>query len=327
MDFPADQELRWILRRTAELLELGAEPVRGLVLPTGEFFPDAFDGSPKAVAKLLTRIQEHAGLSDLETEIAVVQPDGETETAACGTGGCGTGGGCGDGGGHVIDANVQRLRRNADGSYTVTVGAGEARHPVALTTSLTRAVATMFLFEVDGFDGIPRLEREPLVDLAATLLGFGVLVANGSYIYAKSCGGVNVQTATAMPVGEVAVALAVFCHLHEVPDRVASKHLELTQNEQFEEAAAWARSNASVLRKLRSDADAIVKGDYTLGEARSWLARKLGIGKPKGNHAPGDEDLAVIEQELKASAKTRTVDEAKAKKLAELRALVDESLG
>ena len=327
MDFPADQELRWILRRTAELLELGAEPVRGLVLPTGEFFPDAFDGSPKAVAALLARIQHHAGLADLDTEIAVVQPDGETETAACGTGGCGTGGGCGDGGGHVIDANVQRLRRNPDGSYTVTVGAGEARHPVALTTSLTRAVATMFLFEVDGFDEIPRLEREPLVDLAAVLLGFGVLVANGSHMYAKSCGGVNVQTATAMPVGEVAVALAMFCHLHDVPDRVASKHLELRQGEYFDEAAAWTRSNSSLMGKLRSDPEVVIKGDYSLSEARSWLARKLGFGKPKGNHAPGEDELAVLARDLEGAPKQRTVDEAKAKKLAELRALVDESLG
>lgn len=322
MDFPAERELRWILRRTAELLALGAEPVRGLVLPTAEFFPDHFDGSPKAVAGLLARIQHHAGLGDLETEVAVVQADGETEKASCGGGGCGDGGGC-----HVVDADVQRLKHNDDGSYTVTVGAGEAKHPVALTTSLTRAVSTMFLTEIDGYDGLPRLEREPFTDLCATLLGFGVLVTNGSHIYAKSCGGVQIQSATAMPVGETAVALAVFCHLHEISDRVAAKHLEVTQSEVFGEGVAWAHSNASVLRRLRSDPRAILADDYSLSEARSWLARKLGIGHPKtGNHAPTDDDLAKLEQDLKATAKARPVDEQKAKRLAELRALVDETL-
>ena len=61
MDLPAEPQLRWILSRTATLLEQGAEPVRGLVLPTGEFFPDRFDASPKAVATLMTRVQDHAG--------------------------------------------------------------------------------------------------------------------------------------------------------------------------------------------------------------------------------------------------------------------------
>ena len=45
MDLPAELQLRWLLRRTAKLLELGAEPVNGLILPTGDFFPDKFDGS------------------------------------------------------------------------------------------------------------------------------------------------------------------------------------------------------------------------------------------------------------------------------------------
>jgi hypothetical protein len=324
MDFPAEPELRWILRRTAELLELGAEPVRGLVLPTGEFFPDRFDGSPESVAALLARVQHHAGLGDLESEVAVVQPDGEAHKApSCSSGD----GGCCGGGGHAIDAKLDRVKRNDDGSYTVAVGAGETKHSVALTTALVRAVTFMFLTEVDGYDGVPRDEREALTDLCASLLGFGVLISNGSYIYSKGCGGVTVQSATRMPVGETAVALAIFCHLHQVPERLAAKHLEVTPAAQFDEAAAWASSNASVLRRLRADPRAIVADDYSLSEARSWLARKLGFGRSKaGLHAPTDDDLAALEQDLKASAKKGPVDEAKAKRLAELRALVDETL-
>ncbi len=59
MDLPDEPQIRWILRTTAALLQHGAEPVRGLVQPTVEFFPDAFDGSPKTVAALMLRVQEH----------------------------------------------------------------------------------------------------------------------------------------------------------------------------------------------------------------------------------------------------------------------------
>ncbi|HSN96776.1 MAG TPA: hypothetical protein VLS89_00715, partial [Candidatus Nanopelagicales bacterium] len=80
MDLPAETQIRWILRTTAALLEHGAEPVRGLVQPTAEFFPDRFDGSLKAAAAVLGRVQEHAGLSDLPIELAVITPEGEVRS-------------------------------------------------------------------------------------------------------------------------------------------------------------------------------------------------------------------------------------------------------
>src|SRR5262245_49228192 len=97
MELPAERQIRWMLRQTASLLSLGAEPVRGLVTPTAEFFPDAFDGSPAAVKALLARVVEHAGLSHLETNLAVVAPDGAEATASsCSSGACGGAGKMGD---------------------------------------------------------------------------------------------------------------------------------------------------------------------------------------------------------------------------------------
>src|SRR6188768_2045331 len=90
MDLPREPQIRWILRTTAALLQQGAEPVRGLVLPNGTFFPDAFDGSPGAVAALMKRMQEHAGLSDLRVELGIVSPEADAlKVGGCSTGACG----------------------------------------------------------------------------------------------------------------------------------------------------------------------------------------------------------------------------------------------
>lgn len=323
MDLPAELQIRWILRRTASLLSFGAEPVRGLVTPTPEFFPDHFDGSPKSVAALLERVQEHAGLSHLEVELAIVTPEGEAKSASsCSSGACGGGGGA------PIDAKQGRVARKDDGSYVVAVGAGEVKNPVVLTTALARASAAMFMVESSAFEAMTPAEREPATDLAAVLLGFGVLAANGSYIYAKGCGGVQVHSATKMPVDELTLALAIFCKLHGVSDRACAKHLQLTPRAHFEEASVWASSNAPVLRMLRADPSTIEGDDFKLGGSRSWLARVLGVGKKATITRATDDDLAELELSLKAAPQRASgpADAAKARRIAEIRALVDESL-
>ena len=120
-----------------------------------------------------------------------------------------------------------------------------------LTTALVRSVAHMFMNEAGAYDGIASRDREPLTDLAAVLLGFGVLATNGSHIYKKGCGGVMVHSATRMPVDELTVALAIFCKLHDVSERTAARHLELTPRSHFDEAWAFASSNAAVAAGLQ----------------------------------------------------------------------------
>jgi hypothetical protein len=319
MDLPAESQLRWILKSTADLLELGAEPIRGLILPTGEFFPDRFDGTPGSVAALMARVQDHAGLADLQVDLTLVTPEGEAQKVSCSSGACG---GLGK-----IDTRLDRVARNDDGAYTVTLAAGEVKSPIVLTTTMVRAVATMFMTEADAYAGVPLPEREPLTDLAAVLLGFGVLMANGSYIYMKGCSGVSVHSATKMPVDELTVALGLFCRLHDVPERAAAKHLEVTPAEHFDEGYAWASSNHAVVKMLKKNPDAVRGGEYTLQPSRSWLARVLGVGAKKAPRT-ADEELAELERSVRASGATpkKAMDPAKAKKLAELRALVDESL-
>jgi hypothetical protein len=324
MDLPAELQLRWLLRRTAKLLELGAEPVSGLILPTGDFFPDKFDGSAGSFAALMGRIQRHAGLGDLPVELTLVTPEGDAQTVSCASGACGGGG--------KIDTRLDRVARRDDGTYTVAIGIAEAKSPTVLTTTLVRAVATMFMIESGAYEGLIPADREPATDLAAVLLGFGVIVANGSYIYMKGCSGVSVHSATRMPVDEVTVALALFCKLHKIEGRSAARYLELTPREHLDEGLVWASSNMALVEMLRESPEAIEADKYEIAPARSWLARVLGgIGGKKKSEASSEDDLDALERAFAGGSaapalKRAPVDAAKARKLAELRALVDESL-
>lgn len=317
MELPADPQLRWLVKRTSLLLSLGAEPVSGLVTPTAEHFPDPFDGSAESVARLLARTQELAGLGDLDISLAMVgAPDA---AGSCGTGGC-----CGGGGGSA-DAHSRRVVRNDDGSYVVTIDPTQVRGAVALTTILVRAVALIFLTEIDGYEHVSPPEAERFTDLAATMLGFGALMANGSYMYAKGCGGVSVNTATALPVDQLAVALAMFCELFDVPVRSAARHLDVTPRASFSEASAWASSNRAVLRMVRANREAIERDVFTLAPARSWLARVFGLGRG-GAVGASDADLDKLARDLSDRAPDKPQDPERARRLAELRDLVDESL-
>ena len=324
MDLPSAPQLRWILSHVASLLELGAEPVRGLILPNGEFFPDRFDGSPGSVAALLERVQDHAGLAHLKVELAIVTPESEAQAASCSSGACG-----GEG---KIEVKLDRVARREDGGYRVAIGAGEIRSPVALTTGMVRAAACMFMIEADAYRGTLDGDREALTDLAGVMLGFGVLLANGSYLYSKGCHGVEVRSATRMPVDELTVALGLFCRLFDVPERTAAKYLDVTPAEHFDEGYAWASSNAAVVRLLRARPDAVRAGEFSLSPARSWLSRALAPYVGRGRKAPAtpEDELATLEHALLSAApspgKKSAPDPARARRLAELKALVDESL-
>jgi hypothetical protein len=317
MDLPAEPRVRWILHRAASLLGHGAEPVSGLVLPTEDHFPDRFDGTPRAVAALLGRVQAHAGLSDLEAEITLVSPEGETEGGGCGSGACGPGG--------KVEMRLDRVGRRKDGSYVVAVGTGEVRDPVVLTTALVRAVSCMFMTESGAYDELPEPAREPVTDLAGAMLGFGVLLANGSHVVVKGCGGSKVHSATRLPTSEITLALAISCRLFGVDARVAARHLDPVPREQFGRSETWARANAAVVKRLREDPDGIRKDAFVLDQAEGWMSRLLGFGR--GKRSPtAEETLSELERSMRVATPKKQMDPERAKKLAELRALVDESL-
>lgn len=180
VDLPRAERLSWLIERCAALYGGGAEPVSGLVQPTGKYFPDVFDGGQKGVRKLLKRVIKHAGLSDIPISLRIPKPKDELLSGGggCSSGGCSTSGAGGGG------ERVQRIVETDEG-YAVSILPQEVANPTVLTVAMVRAVSHIFLKEAELYEAFDVGEGELAIDLAGTMLGFGVLLSNGAYLYSK----------------------------------------------------------------------------------------------------------------------------------------------
>src|SRR5690242_177272 len=145
-ELPDRATLRVIVERYARLLaavgdELGERP---LVVPTGEFFPDRYDGDPASVGRLVARMAAHAGLGDVPLTARVVDVDApEAPHQGCSSG-CAVP--------VASAAGVPRLVDDGDG-FVLNVPSAELGHPVVLTTMVARALGHVFLVET-GAPGV-----------------------------------------------------------------------------------------------------------------------------------------------------------------------------
>jgi hypothetical protein len=316
MDLPGIDVRRALVSAYAsvsERLELLEAP-RPLVLPNGEFFPDAFTGDEASVQRLLDRMLEHAGLSDM----AVVARFWGEDEAACGTGACG---GCGPAA--AEPESVERLL-DAGEFWQVNVLPGETRDPVALSSALCRAIALAVLREADSPP--TNLPLDLAVDLTAVALGFGVLLLEGSHIYRKSCGGPSIGRVTALGPVELALALVLAAAASGQSLRKVSKHLSATQQEAFAEARVWADSNPTLGPLLRQNPERVARGEFELREPASWLGRWLGAKARRAPTAETASTLEELEAALQSSTATRSAPKALDPKFEEIRRLVDEAL-
>lgn len=340
MELPPDRAIAWVVRRFAALAGRDRDHKRRLVLPTGEFFPDAFDGDVGSMNLLFWRLQEHCGLTDLDCELRFIDDRDQQHECKCGDGGCKDGGckdgGCGGGscgtgscGCHSKDKELAPIARLRDGGYRVDVRLSDAKNATTLTAAMATSLAHAFVLETGGFDEAwPQSEWMATCELAATLLGLGVLLGNASYMYAKACKGVSVDRATALEVNEIALALALYVAWGEHPQARAASHLEPTQREAFDEARLWVDSNAKIIKRLRRDPAGLAADEHlSIEPAQPWLARVLGIGaRKKKQHVDLSDEDAVAQIAADLAAKRAGAKKEADPKMDELRALVDESL-
>ena len=269
MELPDDRTLRELVQRYASVVERFGDDLgkRPMVLPNARFFPDTFTGDLPSVARLLKRMQQHAGMADIPVEVGVLDPDA-LAAQACGTGACGS----------CAAPNVSpevaaaRLVDLGDG-WRINIDPGEVRSPVALTAALARALGHVFLLEESSAERPIEEPLEVTVELTTVALGLGTLLLAGSYLYQKSCGGPNVACLTALGVGELSVAFALFAKQTGSSMRAARAELDATQQDQLSEAETWMLSNPSVSRLLVADPLRLVLGDFELSAPKSWMAR------------------------------------------------------
>jgi hypothetical protein len=279
MELPPIAALRPLIEHYAEVLDaldLTAEE-QPLVLPTAEWFPDVFTADDESLSRLVARMQGYAGLEAVDIEARVT---GDASDEACGTGGCGSGG-CAP----KPQAEAPRLLQH-DGQFSIEMPRAALGHSIAFTASIARMLGSVRLVT----SGMREVEPGA-AELAAVALGFGVLLLEASHLYSKGCGGPSIGRATLLSPAELAVPFALFvaCEGHKL--RKASNELSVTQRELVEEAWALVQSNPRLVEQLKRSPAKVSSGNYTLGEARSWLARVFGQRKPRDREAAALEAL------------------------------------
>lgn len=330
MELPELARRREIVRRYAHLLcqfssELGERP---LVLQTGEFFPDPFTGDEASLARLVLRLQQHAGLDDIPIETRVSALSSTPEAASCSSGGCAPSGAAGP--------PAARKLVDLGDAWRIELGEGDLHHPVALTTHLARTLGLIFLMESSEDAAQIAAPVDATADLACVALGLGALVLEGSYVYQKSCGGPSVAQLTALSVGELAVACSAFVVAGGHSSRRALGTLGTTQKALLAEAVGWSESNAELMHLLASAPSEVEPRLGELRETRTWLAKWLGPKQRSSGEPSLEEALSgrLSDSELRQLGASRaersrrgTPDEGRAKERHELAQLVDEALG
>ena len=297
----SDENIRTLTERYAELvneldLEAG-EPL--LVLPSGEFFPDTFRGDQAGVEGLCARMQGYAALEQVNIAIELSGDEGADASGGCGTGGCGTGA-CAT---PSVKSSGARLERSEAG-WLVRVPAAELNNPIVLTSRLATVLGAVALAERHP-DG-DTLASDPIeAELTATALGFGVLLLEASYLYSKSCGGPNVQRATALGCDELAVLLALAAARDGHSLKPAFAELGTTQRALLTEAKSVIDASPTLVRRLQEQPERVARGDFKLREGGSLFSRLFGKKAPA---SASDREAAA----LRALERGASLDEVEA---------------
>jgi hypothetical protein len=268
MELPHREGRAELVRRYAHLLDRFANEIgqRPLVLQNASFFPDLYERDEPSAARLLRRLQAHAGLSDVPIRARVVPLEMvEASKGSCGSGACGPV--------NVGEAPAAARIEEHEGGWLVNVFDAELQHPVGLTTQLARALGRVFLAEASTRPSDIEAPEMVSTELAAVALGLGPLLLEGSYVYGKSCGGPSVTQLTKLSVGELAVACSLFIEMGGHSVRRALGHLSTTQRALLSEASEWAASNSAVIQKLSDSPGQLAISAPDLRETKPWLLR------------------------------------------------------
>ncbi len=255
MELPADAHLTDLITRQARLhVALGSEfGKRPLVLPNGQFFPDRFEQSRAGAARLVARMQLHAGMQDIPIVPQILDESAAANATSCSSGAC------------APAPNLQQPRLNLDDDvWTLNLGLAELAHPVGLTTLVARALSAVFLEET-----LPDGQRpaEPFgitQDLVGVNLGFGALLLEGSHIYSKSCGGPQIAQLTSLNTRDLGVMTALFAQCHGLPIKPALKVLSATQRSALKLGRDWAKANTHLSKTLTVDPELLLTSAFEL---------------------------------------------------------------
>jgi hypothetical protein len=140
-----------------------------------------------------------------------------------------------------------------------------------MTTNLARALSYVFLVETQREGELLEPPLDVTADFIAVGLGFGALMLQGSYIYAKSCGGPQIASVTKVGVSELAIAVALFAYLKDHKLGPALKELDVTQRTALQEAGRLIKANKKLVERLATQPDRVAVENFELSEPGAFL--------------------------------------------------------
>jgi hypothetical protein len=315
MDLPSDDSLRLIVQTYAAFRAAHGEAIGtpDLVEPNETYFPDAITLSAEGIATLLRRMLSYAPVgNDVPIALTFLEEENAKSGGGCSSGACGSD----DAKGGGIRGGVTETADH----YVVALNTMDARDPILLTTSLARSIGSVVRLEAGEEESrVDATVRGAEAEVAAAAIGFGILLANGSHVYAKGCGGVRMHQGTHLSLMETAIVLALFVRVHEADPARARSHFQTTQKEAWDDALAWVDSNDAIVAALVDHPESLATGHFTLQSTKGFLSRLFG---KKRDRLPSEMEIA-----MSAHVRPRRVRSAdEERRLAEAKALVNEAL-
>lgn len=253
---------------------------RRLVFPDATDFPDVYASDAPSAERLLSRMQHHAGMSDIPIALRVAPLGAELEASSCSSGACAPARA-------PSPRDFARVIDEGD-SWTIGVPDVELRHPILLTTGLARALALIFVLETEEPGDAP---PTPLrIELIAVLLGFGGLLLQGTHVYQKSCAGPRVDHFTLMNVDEAAFLTALMALDSGSNLKRLNSLVEVTQRAALSSAEDTLRLYPSFIRRLKLDPEAAAAFPPE-PEAPKGLVNRL-LDRVRGNRDEADDVVA-----------------------------------
>jgi len=277
---PVSDEVRaWIERRTAWLLrEFGWEQSRRrpVVLPTAEFFPEPYDGSPAAARALLDRVASYADVDSSRLELALFDE----------------GSGIAPGTRLVQDDPYAAGVYDAGGvKTTIWIETSVLEDPLVLVATLAHELAHARLLG-EGRLSAEAQDHEPLTDLLTVFLGLGVFTANSAVrslsYHAGNWEGWRISRHGYLSAPIYGYALAIFALLRNETRPAWRSHLSADVRHAMQKGLRWlmrsdGRRSASLGDLLRTVSDP--DRDLLPSGLVPWWQRA-----PQGTPASGSEE-------------------------------------
>jgi len=201
-DCPVDEPTRtWIETRFLWLVnEFGTDPIRNVpvLLPTPDFFPDPYDGSPDAARLMFDRVAGYMRIDPNTLALSFYEERSGAEERALGL--------------YLADS---------EGCFQIAIESGGLAEPLVLVKTMAHELGHVHLL------GHGRLtqddtDHEPLTDLLLVAFGFGVIAGNAvvveSHQQVLNTYAYQIQRSGYLTMPMFGYALALFARIRKEPN-------------------------------------------------------------------------------------------------------------